>query len=357
MVDFAGWTMPVQYRSIVEEHLATRRAVGLFDISHMGRLTVTGPDAAQFLDCLLTRRVDDMRPGQTRYSLVCDADGGILDDVLVYCLEKDPAENNAGMAYPLVVNASNREKIVDWFKDRAIEFAARLTDNTLETAMIAVQGPAAVAIVDDHTSGAVSGLKYYRGSTARFDGTDCYVSRTGYTGEDGCEIVSSAEQAPGIWEVLTSAANALGGCACGLGARDTLRLEAAMPLYGHELSDQINPAQAGLRFAVTLGNRDFIGREACERFAADPNQPMRVGLHIEDRRVARQGAPVLFHGETAGVVTSGTFSPTLQRPIAMAYVQPHAAATGARLEVDVRGNRVPAIVVPLPFYKKVGGGP
>lgn len=349
MVDFAGWSMPVQYTSIAEEHHATRRAVGVFDISHMGRLAINGPDASAFLDCMLTRRVDDMCDGQIRYSLVCNADGGTLDDVLVYLTGRDD-ENFP--SYALVVNAGNRAKIMEWLKDRANEFAVRIADSTTGSAMLAVQGPKAVGLVDLVSQGAVSRLKYFYGASCEVAGVDCYVSRSGYTGEDGCEIICDGRSAEGIWDRIVAAAKAADGRVAGLGARDTLRLEAAMPLYGHELSEGINPIQAGLEFAVNLKDREFIGRDALARIAADTKQPVRVGLQLDGKRVPRQGCAVLQGDERIGEVTSGTYSPTLDRPIAMAYVRPAAQAIGTRLSVDIRGTQHAAVVVPLPFYRR-----
>jgi aminomethyltransferase len=352
MVDFAGWSMPVQYTSIAEEHAATRNAVGIFDISHMGRLHFFGPQIAQFLDSVVTRRVVDMKPSQVRYALVCDDKGGILDDVLLY----------AGMpqadAFTMVVNASNREKIVAWL--RAQQSGQHIDDRTVETAMIAVQGPKAAKILQPFfqvPEGGLSvdlrGMRYYHCSAGWLDDeTPVFVSRTGYTGEDGFEIICGADSAPRIWERIFSAAQEVGGMAAGLGARDTLRLEAAMPLYGHELSEAINPIEAGLSFAVNLGGRDFVGSEALERFAADKSQPVRVGLQVEGKRVPRQGCPVLHGEEIVGEVTSGTFSPTFERSIAMAYVRPTAQAVGTRLAVDIRGTHCAAVVVPLPFYER-----
>jgi aminomethyltransferase len=350
MVDFAGWSMPVQYTSIVEEHLATRQRVGMFDISHMGRLKVTGPDAARFLDCLLSRQVADMRPGQIRYALICDATGGTLDDVLVYFLEK----SEQGPEFWLVVNASNRVKIVDWLKDRVIEFQARVADNTTCTAMIAVQGPRAVALVDSFSNGALGKVKNYRGTTGRFCDQPCYLSRTGYTGEDGGEIICDTTVATEIWETLFVQGRDEGLQACGLGARDTLRLEAAMPLYGHELSENINPIQAGLEFAVTFGERDFIGREAIEESLGDETLPQRVGLQLDGKRVAREGSPIKYEGQEVGEVTSGTFSPTLEKPIAMGYVAPSIAHANPPLSIEIRGKSYPASIVSLPFYRRPG---
>lgn len=343
MVDFAGWSMPVQYTSIVEEHHATRNAVGVFDISHMGRLRFDGPNVAQFLDSVVTRRVADLKPTQIRYGLVCNEEGGILDDVLVYG------------GHSMVVNASNREKIVDWLNKRAAGTGVSIVDDTFRTAMIAVQGPHAAAMLEDPpelSTLAPGNMRYYYFTDAYFEGHTVVVSRTGYTGEDGVEIICPNIVAEELWDSLATRATKLGGMAAGLGARDTLRLEAAMPLYGHELSETINPLQAGLNFAVNLGGREFVGSQALERFAADKSQPVRIGLQLDGKRVPRQGCPVLYRGETIGEVTSGTFSPTFQRPIAMAYVQSTAQAVGTILAVDIRGTQHAAVVVPLPFYDR-----
>lgn len=352
MVDFAGWAMPVQYTSIAEEHTATRQRVGVFDISHMGRLHFFGAEAAKFLDALVTRRVTDMKPGQVRYALVCEQEGGILDDVLVYRPAANPLIDEDAPAFRIVVNASNRAKIIEWFDDRLPDYATRFDDVTKSTAMIAVQGPRAIELVDPLVDCDLRALRYYTSAECHFGGIPISISRTGYTGEDGCEIICPAEKALVIWETIMEKGQALGVQPVGLGARDTLRLEAGMPLYGHELTEFINPFQAGLGFAVNFGGREFIGREALERLAADSKQPVRVGLQLEGRRVPRHGCPVLQGYELVGDVTSGTFSPTFQRPLAMAYVRPTARAIGTRLAVDIRGTPHTAIVVPLPFYER-----
>jgi aminomethyltransferase len=360
MVDFAGWSMPVQYSSIAEEHNATRNAVGVFDISHMGRLQFCGPSTASALDYVVTRRVADLKAGQIRYGLVCNEEGGILDDVLVYGSAVD-----LDVPFSMVVNASNRAKIVEWLENHLPEHdkpigkrTAWLGDDTMNTAMIAVQGPKAVDILSplfgEKSSGGplnLQAIRYYHFERALFGSNGVWVSRTGYTGEDGFEIICENECAYENWEQIVAAAEKVGGMACGLGARDTLRLEAAMPLYGHELSETINPIQAGLKFAVNLGGRKFIGSDALERFAADKTQPVRIGLQSDGKRVPRQGCPVLHNNEIVGEVTSGTYSPTLDRPIAMAYVQPSASAIGTQLTTEIRGTQYPAVVVPLPFYK------
>lgn len=361
MVAFAGWSMPVQYRSIVEEHLATRKAVGVFDISHMGRLQFFGSDLAQHLDSIVTRRVTDLKPNQVRYALVCNDEGGILDDVLVYGCAPD-----LNVLFSMVVNASNRAKIVAWLEsklpDGHLPPQKRRTwfgDVTMNTAMIAVQGPKALEALSPllrETSSQsllnLSAIRYYHFARAIFGSNGVWVSRTGYTGEDGIELICEDEYALENWERIVVAAEKAGGMACGLGARDTLRLEAAMPLYGHELSETTNPIQAGLDFSVNLSGREFIGREAIERFAMDKSQPVRVGLQVEGKRVARQGCPVLQGNENVGEVTSGTFSPTFERSIAMAYVRPTAQAIGTHLAVDIRGTKHAATVVPLPFYQR-----
>jgi len=366
MVDFAGWSMPVQYGSIVAEHQATRQAAGLFDVSHMGRLRIDGPGAAAFLDRLLTRKVAGMAPGKIRYSLVCNESGGILDDVLVYHLR----DSSGGSYHLLVVNASNREKIVGWLKAQLqASDDVKLNDRTVETAMIAVQGPKAIECVQPLVDADVRALGYYSGLEATIAGHRGLVSRTGYTGEDGCELIMPSAAAAAVWEQVLANGKDAGAMAVGLGARDTLRLEAAMPLYGHELNEQINPIQAGLGFAVNLEGREFVGRSALVAAKQNQDQPIRVGLTLAGRRAARERYPVLAYRSphaprdgnisrsamptmTIGEITSGTFSPTLQQPIAMAYVPPQYAEVGAEVAVDIRGSAEPAHVVKLPFYTR-----
>jgi aminomethyltransferase len=350
LVEFGGWSMPVQYTSIVAEHLATRTAVGLFDISHMGRLRFDGPDAARFLDGLVTRRVADLAQGQIRYALVTNEAGGILDDVLVYRL----ADAAGGTYYLMVVNASNRPKIVAWIdaqrKAAALDFS--YTDLTTQWAMIAVQGPKALQAVQPFVEADLAAMKYYTGVETRICGHGGIVSRTGYTGEDGCELIVGAQATPSVWQAILEAARPLGGLPCGLGARDTLRLEAAMPLYGHELSEEINPYQAGLGFAVNLEGRSFPGRDALVQFKQDPSLPRRIGLEMAGKRIPREGAAIVAGETVIGRVTSGTFSPTLEVPIAMGYVRPEAALEGASVEVDIRGRHERARIVSLPFYRR-----
>lgn len=354
MVDFGGWSMPVQYGSIVEEHHRTRKAIGLFDVSHMGRLLLSGAGAGPLLESLLTRRVGDLNPGQVRYSLVCNEAGGVLDDVLAYRVVVPASEL---LGYGLVVNASNREKIVAHLNKHAAGHEVQIEDVTTKYAMIAVQGPKAIEMLDRMTSAELTTFRYYTGEVTNFttykaEEIECYISRTGYTGEDGCEIICPADAAADVWKTLADLADFERGGPVGLAARDTLRLEAGMPLYGHELTEAINPIQAGLSFAVNLKDREFIGRDALVKAGKDATQPVRIGLQIDGKRPAREGAKVLQGDQEVGEVTSGTFSPTFERPLAMAYVKPSAASIGDHLAVDIRGKEVPATVAPLPFYER-----
>ncbi len=353
MVDFAGWSMPVQYASIVAEHRATRNAVGLFDVSHMGRFLIAGPDAQTFLDRVVTRRVTGMKTGQIRYALVTNKSGGILDDILVYHLV-DPDGKDF---YQLVVNAGNRQKIWDWLdKQRTCPTAGTANidwrDITTDTAMIAVQGPRALEIVRPLFDVDVARLRYYYGVESKSSGGAGLVSRTGYTGEDGCELIVPADSALEVWEKLVAAAAQFDGAAAGLGARDTLRLEAGMPLYGHELSEDINPFQAGLGYAVDLEDRAFPGRDALLALRDDTSLPRRAGWILSGKRVPREGYDVFDGEERVGHVTSGTFSPTLDVPIACGYVRQDLAVADTQVAIDVRGRREPARTVELPFYRR-----
>jgi aminomethyltransferase len=294
--------------------------------------------------------------GQIRYSLVCNDEGGILDDVLVNRI-------NASH-YGLVVNASNREKIVNWIARcgngdasnpgsfRLSTFELQFSDHTLETAMIAVQGPESVAVVNQFFNRNFSSMRYYTGQSVEIDGTSYFVSRTGYTGEDGFEIIVPATIAVSVWEKLLGIGSAKGIKPCGLGCRDTLRLEAAMPLYGHELTEAIDPLTAGLSFAVKLEKTDFHGHQALEQIKSKPDRPVRVGLKMATRRIPREHAEIYSGDQRIGEVTSGTFSPTLEQTIAMAYVDSLHSTIGSTVDVDIRGHREPAEVTALPFYRR-----
>ena len=360
MVEFAGWAMPVHYTSIIEEHRATRQRVAMTDISHMGRLRFEGPGATVFLAELLTRRVGDMALGQIRYSLVTNDVGGILDDVLVGYYH-----NEFGQPFfTVVVNACNRQKIIRWIDQHLPQSRCEVpgaeiifTDVTRLWAMLAIQGPRSVELLQPFVDMDLDTMKYYRGGqvrilhpAARRQGG--IISRTGYTGEDGFELSLGADIAPGVWEALMEAGKPLGVVATGLGARDTLRLEAGMPLYGHELSEKINPFQAGLGSACHLVGYDFPGRDALVQIQQHPLDLTRVALELSGRRVAREGCPILRDGVRVGEVSSGTFGPTVQKTIAMGYVPPEHAVPGTELNIDVRGRLEPARVVKLPFYRR-----
>lgn len=342
MVEFGGWHMPVQYKSITDEHHAVRRAAGLFDIAHMGRLCFSGPDAVKFLDRLLTNDVASLKPGQVRYSLICNDAGGVLDDVLVTKFDG---------WHLLVVNASNRRKIMDWIERQCGDFDVKVEDLSDELSMLALQGPRSVELLAPLVKGDIAGLKYYFGCEADVLGERSIVTRTGYTGEDGFEVITPRDHGLKLWEALVERGASVGLLPCGLGCRDTLRLEAAMPLYGHELSESIDPFTAGLSFAVKPQAKDFIGKAALLAMPQPPAK-QRIGLMLAGRRIAREGTQVLAGQVAIGEVTSGTFSPTLEKSIAMAYVARAAAVVGANVEVNVRGQCERATIVELPFYRR-----
>jgi aminomethyltransferase len=350
MTDFAGWSMPIQYISISDEHLATRRSAALFDVSHMGRLRFYGSDAAAFLNRLLTRRIDDLADGRIRYTLATTDAGTVLDDLLVYRLVDLQGRPFMGV----VVNAGNREKMARWFQSHLGAADVSFQDETFSTAMIAVQGPSAVAIVQRLCDELViDQMRYFSGTFTRCAGASAFISRTGYTGEDGVEITIAADQATRLWSELMRVGREPGITAAGLGARDTLRLEAGMPLYGHELSEQINAAQTDLDFALDLADRQFPGRDAICSAQADRSLPRRIGLTLEGKRVPRQHHRITSpEGKDIGEVSSGTFSPSLGYPIAMGYVLPEYASVGTNVWVDIRGRPEPAQVVRLPFYRR-----
>jgi aminomethyltransferase len=363
MVDFAGWKMPVQYASIVDEHLAARSAAGLFDVSHMGRLAIDGPGSKDWLESLLTRRVADIDVGRARYTLVTsDASGlAILDDALV-TREADAPDGTPRMS--MVVNASNRDRVVAWLKSRLPASGVTLVDRTFDTAMIAVQGPLAVEIVGSLCPAAdaarIAALKNYTATRATVAGKAAAVSRTGYTGEDGVEIIVAKADAEPVWAAIHATGTPRGLAACGLGARDTLRLEAGMPLYGHELLADSDPFAIGLGLAFNLdaadgSRRTFPGIDAFRRLKAEPAARVRVGLAFDSKRSAREGNPVHRAGAPVGVVTSGSFAPTLGTAVAMALVDREAAAPGALLDVMIRDSAQAARVVPLPFYQRPRG--
>jgi aminomethyltransferase len=343
LVEFGGWSMPVQYTTIVDEHKAVRERVGLFDISHMGRLTFDGPGVLDWLERVTTNHVAKLADLQIQYSLVATDSGGVIDDILVY---RQP------FAYIVVCNASNRGPVNARLDQLRRGAEGNFVDRTLDTAMIAVQGPHALATLQPLFDQPLEPVPYYTLIMGRLHGgLNAVISRTGYTGEDGFEVIVAARGALALWNELLESGKPHGIQACGLGARDTLRLEAGMPLYGHELSEAINPYAAGVGWAVKLDKGDFAGRDALVELKAAPGQS-RVGLVLDSKRIARQGAVVYSGDRPVGEVTSGTFSPTLQVTVAMALVVPEASAIGSTLTVDVRGHHEPARVVKLPFYKR-----
>ncbi|WP_330459936.1 glycine cleavage system aminomethyltransferase GcvT [Streptomyces sp. NBC_00820] len=354
MTDFAGWDMPLRYGSERDEHVAVRTRAGLFDLSHMGEITVTGPEAAALLNHALVGNIASIGVGRARYTMICQADGGILDDLIVYRL----AEAEAGSStYMVVANASNAQVVLDALTERAAGFDAEVRDDRDAYALLAVQGPESPGILKSLTDADLDGLKYYAGLPGTVAGVPALIARTGYTGEDGFELFVKPEHAVELWQALTRAGEDVGLVPCGLSCRDTLRLEAGMPLYGHELTTSLTPFDAGLGRVVKFEkDGDFVGREALTEAAARAEQnPPRVlvGLIAEGRRVPRAGYAVVAGGEVIGEVTSGAPSPTLGKPIAMAYVDAAHAAPGTEgVGVDIRGSHEPYEVVALPFYKR-----
>jgi len=368
MTSFAGWQMPLRYTSETAEHQAVRHAAGLFDLSHMGEITVAGPGAGAALDYALVGSLSTLAPGRARYTMICAADGGVLDDLVVYRLDEDQ--------FLVIANASNTDVVYGALGERAGRFDARVTDATRDYALVAIQGPAAAGILGPLASGVDLGaMKYYAGGLGAVAGATAWVARTGYTGEDGFEVFCRPQDAVSVWDALTAAGGPAGLVPAGLAARDTLRLEAGMPLYGNELGPDVTPFEAGLGRVVKFDKPgEFVGREAlAARAAAGPVRRL-AGLTIQSRRIARHGYPVLRDGAECGVVTSGAPSPTLGVPIAMAFLEPavmaalepalaadrepaavadrEPAASGRVLSVGIRGDVVPAELTELPFYRR-----
>lgn len=352
MTEFAGWLMPLRYRSETAEHQAVRTAAGLFDLSHMGEIAVTGPGAAAALDYALTGHLSALAAGRARYTMICADDGGVLDDLIVYRL--------ADEEFLVVANAANTAVVSQALQERAQGHHAQVSDRTGGYALIAIQGPAAAGILGGLASIPLAPVKYYASQPAAVAGREVLLARTGYTGEDGFELFTRPADAAHVWAALTEAGEPAGLVPAGLAARDTLRLEAGMPLYGNELSRDVTPFEAGLGRVVKFGKPgDFVGRAALAQRAATGPVRVLTGLAARSRRVPRHGYPVLWDGAPAGTVTSGAHSPTLGIPIAMAYLEPGAARAAAdddsgRLAVEIRGRAEPARVVDLPFYRRGG---
>ncbi len=345
MVPFAGYEMPVQYRSILEEHETVRTSVGLFDLSHMGEVLIRGPEALAFTRYAVVSDPARLEAGQAQYSMLCAADGGIIDDLIVY---------RADEGFLIVCNAANRDAVLeqlDTLRGHG-DFDAAVEDHSDRTALLAPQGPRAAELLTRLTELDLTALGYYRSTRGEFGGVECMVARTGYTGEDGFELFCEARRAARLWDTLLEAGESLGIRACGLGSRDTLRLEAGMPLYGNELDRGTNPYEANLGRVVKLDKGEFMGRAALAAVQQAGPRRKLVGLIMRDNAIARHGYPVRVDGTEVGIVTSGSASPTLHERIAMAYLPVGAAEVGAMVEVVVRGRPCAAEQVKLPFYKR-----
>lgn len=341
MVPFGGWEMPVQYEGILAEHHAVRTSAGLFDVSHMGRVEIHGPDAIRFVNYLTTNDVERLEPFQSQYSVACYEDGGIVDDLLVYrCPDR----------LLIVFNAGNRAKDLAWMQRHVGAFDAQIMNLSDATALIALQGPNAEAILLRLTDLPLASLGYQRFVEGVVAGVPARIFRTGYTGEDGFEIWYGAEEAAHVWNALLETGAGFGVKPCGLGARDTLRLEAGLCLYGHEIDETTNPLEAGLGWITKFKKPDFIGRQALVDIRDAGLKRKLAGFKLVERGIPRQGCPILFEGAAAGVCVSGTISPTLGYGIGAGYVPLSAASPGNRLDIDIRGKLLPAEVVRLPFY-------
>jgi aminomethyltransferase len=347
LVEFGGWEMPVSYGGILEEHRAVRQRAGLFDVSHMGEFRIDGSDALALLQSLVPNDVGKLAINQALYTQLCLPSGGAIDDLLIYRLGETD--------YMAVVNASTMPKDWAWFGDHAGGFGqVKLRNVSHETGLIALQGPYAESILQPLTSTELGSIEYYHAATGAVAGVACLISRTGYTGEDGFELYSAAERVGELWDAVLEAGRPRGLLPAGLGARDTLRLEAGYCLYGHELTEDITPLEAGLSWTVKLNKGvDFIGRQALVDQKAQGLKRKLVGLILRERGIPRAGYVIMRSGERIGEVTSGTMCPTLDQAAALGYVAADAAAPGTQLAVEIREKPVAAEVVALPFYKRV----
>lgn len=343
IVPFAGYLLPVQYATgVVREHMAVRQQAGLFDVSHMGEVVVSGPTALATLNHLMTNDFTNMAVGKVRYSVMCNENGGCIDDLVVYKFGEE--------SYLIVVNAANRHKDFDHIAKNVLP-GTKAEDISDTVAQLALQGPKAPDILAKLVPQEQIPQKYYSAvRDVSIQGIRCMISRTGYTGELGYELYTAAEDGAKLWQILRQAGEEFGLIPCGLGARDTLRLEAAMPLYGHEMNDETTPLEAGLDFAVKLGKEEFIGKDALE--AAGAPKQVRVGLAVTGRGIIREHQDVYINERKIGHSTSGTYCPLLGKAVAMAMVDTADSGVGTAVEVDVRGRRVAAEIVPLPFYKR-----
>jgi aminomethyltransferase len=348
MVEFGGWDMPVQYTAgTVEEHQATRTRAGLFDVSHMGEIEVLGPDAIAFVNRLCSNDAAKLVDGQAQYSALTTERGTVVDDLLVYRFGPE--------RLLLVVNASTTDKDWDWINSHKGGEDVRLSNRSADFCQIALQGPAAVSILQPLTETPLEEIKYYHFREGKVDGRDAIISRTGYTGEDGFEVYAAPEHAEALWQKFLDAGRygePDGIQPCGLAARNTLRLEAGMALYGHEITEETTLLEANLGWITKLNKGDFTGREALARQKEEGVRRKLVGFEVTERGIARDGQDVYIDGAPAGQVTSGSPAPYLKKNIGMAYVPAEHAAPGREIHVDVRGRKVAAQIVPVPFYKR-----
>ncbi len=343
--DFAGWKMPLRYSSELAEHHAVRATAGLFDLTHMGEVVLTGPQAGEALDYALVGHISALAVGKARYTMITQADGGVIDDLIVYRLGDEE--------FMVVANASNATVVAEALVERAAGFDAVVTDRSTDYALIAIQGPKSVEILAGLTGTDLSTVKYYASYPSEVAGVDALLARTGYTGEEGFELFVAPADAGAVWNALLEAGRPHELKPCGLGCRDTLRLEAGMPLYGNELTTSLTPYHAGLGRVVKLDKPgDFVGRDALTKVSKSDVDSVLVGLKTPERRAPRHGYAVLNGDEVVGEVTSGALSPTLGYSVAMAYVNRASAEPGTPLLVDVRGKKQPVEVVALPFYKR-----
>jgi aminomethyltransferase len=344
MIDFGGWELPVQFSGIIEEHLAVREKAGLFDVSHMGEITVRGPEALAVLQKTTCNDVARLSDGRIHYTGLLYPDGGFVDDILIYREAED--------SYFVVVNAANTPKDFAWFSEQAKGMDVSVVNESADWAQLALQGPEAEAILQRLTELPLAAMKYYRFARGNVDGVPAIVSRTGYTGEDGFEVYVAPDAAPGIYNRILDSGKDRGVAPVGLGARDTLRLEARMALYGNDIDAEHTPLQADLGWIVKLEKGEFNGRDVLVREKDDGVPRILVGFEMVDRGIARHEYPIVEGGSEVGVVTSGTHSPSLKKAIGLAYLPPQKAAAGTEFTVLIRGKETKARVVPTPFYKR-----
>jgi aminomethyltransferase len=348
IVDFAGFEMPIWYKGIVAETLAVRNQVGIFDVSHMGRAMVEGANAETFLNFVTTNDVSTLKPGQAQYTLLCNENGGIKDDVIVLRLESE--------RFVVVFNAGNRKKDIDWLKAQAVRSHGDLTDRSDETALLSLQGPKAQATLQELSKADLSTVPRFGCVQTLVNGINCLVSRTGYTGEDGFEIlvwecpISNPGKAERVWNSILACGKQFGIEPCGLGSRDALRLEAGMCLYGNDIDENISPYEARLGFAVKLTKADFIGKKALDKQKAEGAKLLRVGLRATAQGIPRPGCEILKDANIIGKLTSGTFSPTMNRGISMGYIPREYATEGQTLGIMIRGRRLDSVITKFPFY-------